>query len=94
MHSTTIEPVLDLEQVIRRIQEISSLPQVATRVMQVANDHNAGAGELKQVLEFDPALCTRVLRCVNSSAYATRARSPISSRPLPTWGSVRSATWR
>jgi HD-like signal output (HDOD) protein len=68
------EQAVDFLQVVRKIQEVSSLPQVATRVMQVANDRNAGAGQLKEVLECDPALCTRVLRCVNSSAYATRAK--------------------
>jgi HD-like signal output (HDOD) protein len=65
---------LTVQQVIRRIQEVSSLPQVAMRVMQVVNDPSAGAGELKKVMECDPALCIRVLRCVNSSAYATRVK--------------------
>jgi HD-like signal output (HDOD) protein len=74
VQSATIEPVADLQHVIHQIQEVSSLPRVATRVIQVANDLNAGAGELKEVLECDPALCTRVLRCVNSSAYSTRAK--------------------
>jgi HD-like signal output (HDOD) protein len=68
------EPALNFHQVIRRIEEISSLPQVAMRVMQVANQTTAGAGDLKGVLEHDPALCARVLRCVNSSAYATRVK--------------------
>jgi HD-like signal output (HDOD) protein len=70
----TTAPVPPFDQVTRRIHEISTLPQVAMRVMQVANKPNAGAGELKEVMEYDPALCTRVLRCVNSSAYATRVR--------------------
>ena len=69
-----LEPALPFDQMIRRIQEISSLPQVAMRVIQVANDANTGASELKEVMEYDPALCARVLRCVNSSAYATRVK--------------------
>ncbi len=68
------EPLPTLDQVARRINEISTLPQVAMRVMQVANDQKAGAGELKEVMEYDPSLCARVLRCVNSSAYATRVK--------------------
>ncbi len=63
-----------LEQVVRRIDEISTLPQVAFRVMEVANDPESGAADLKDVMEGDAALSARVLRCVNSSAYATRTR--------------------
>ncbi len=63
-----------LEQVVRRIDEISTLPQVAFRVMEVANDPDSGAADLKDVMEGDAALSARVLRCVNSSAYATRTR--------------------
>ncbi len=44
------------------------------RVMEVANDPNAGAKEMKQAMEADVALSARVLRCVNSSAYAMRTR--------------------
>ena len=63
-----------LEQVAGRIDEISTLPQVAFRVMEVANDPNSGAADLKEVMEGDAALSARVLRCVNSSAYATRTK--------------------
>ena len=63
----------DLETVIRRIDEISTLPNIALRVMEVANDPDSGAAEVKEVMERDAALSARILRCVNSSAYATRA---------------------
>ncbi|MCL6502087.1 MAG: HDOD domain-containing protein [Pirellulales bacterium] len=63
-----------LEQVAARIEEISSLPDVAARVLEVVNDPKCGAAELKTVLESDPSLAARVLRCANSSAYALRTR--------------------
>ena len=63
-----------LSEVSRRIQGISSLPHIATRVIEVANNPNAGAKELKEVMEIDVDLSTRVLRCVNSSAYALRTK--------------------
>ena len=63
-----------LEQALRRVDEISTLPQVALRVMEVANDPDSGAADLKDVMEHDAALSARVLRCVNSSAYATRTK--------------------
>jgi putative nucleotidyltransferase with HDIG domain len=63
-----------MEKILRRIDEISTLPQVALKVMEVANDPDSGAADLKAVLESDAALSARVLRCVNSSAYAVRTR--------------------
>jgi len=61
-----------LDEVVRRASEIATLPQVALHIIDVVNDPNSGAGDLKEVLEGDAALSSRVLRCVNSSAYATR----------------------
>lgn len=63
-----------LANLTRQIQEVSTLPHVALRLIEVANDPNAGAGEMKQILEADVALSARVLRCVNSSAYAIRTK--------------------
>ncbi len=65
---------MTLDQAAHRIDEISTLPQVALRVMEVANDPDSGAADLKDVMEGDAALSARVLRCVNSSAYATRTK--------------------
>ena len=64
---------LSLDAVVGRINEISTLPVVATRVLEVANDPDSGAADLKEVLEIDAALSARILRCVNSSAYSTRS---------------------
>jgi len=61
-----------LDKVVRRIDEISTLPHIALRVMEVANDPDSGAADLKEVIEGDPSLSARILRYVNSSAYATR----------------------
>jgi len=63
-----------LSELCREIHEVSTLPHVAMRVMEIANDPNAGAREMKQAMEADVALSTRVLRCVNSSAYAIRTK--------------------
>jgi len=63
-----------LRRVVEKIDEISTLPHVALRVMEVANDPEAGAIDLKEVMESDTALSARVLQCVNSSAYAVRSQ--------------------
>lgn len=74
-------PVLDtarkgptLAQVVRRVHDIATLPHVALRVMEIANDPNSGATDLKAAMENDPALSARVLKCVNSSAYGIRGQ--------------------
>jgi HD-like signal output (HDOD) protein len=63
-----------LETVAASITEISTLPDVALRVMQVASDPSTDATDLRQVVESDPSLCVRVLRCVNSASFALRTR--------------------
>ncbi len=66
-------PPKSIQAVLDRITEVSTLPQVALRVMEVARDPDAGAADLKTVLEGDPALCSRALRSINSAAYSLRS---------------------
>ena len=65
---------LSLDTVVRQIDEISSLPHIAVRVLSVANDPNSGAADLRDLLETDASLSARVLRVVNSSSYALRTK--------------------
>lgn len=67
-------PAATLDRVVRRVQEISTLPTIALKIVEIANDPDSGAAEMKAVLESDAPLAARVLRCVNSSAYAVRTR--------------------
>jgi putative nucleotidyltransferase with HDIG domain len=61
-----------LKEVVARITEISSLPDIAVRVMEVASDEQSSVMDMKAVIETDPALSARVLRCVNSAAFGLR----------------------
>lgn len=61
-----------LNRLYHRIGELSSLPDVATRVVEVAQDSTSSAHDLLEIVENDPALATRVLRTVNSSRYGLR----------------------
>lgn len=67
-------PVATLEGITRRVNGISTLPTVALKIVEVANDPDSGAAEMKAVMESDAAFASRVLRSVNSSAYAVRTR--------------------
>jgi putative nucleotidyltransferase with HDIG domain len=64
-----------LQQVLRRIDEISTLPHIAMRIIEVANDNDAGPADLRKVLEVDASLSARVLRYANSSAFALRSKT-------------------
>jgi HD-like signal output (HDOD) protein len=71
METGTVSAPLEhipIDKVVKKITEISSLPHVAMKIMQVAGDPEAGAGDLKALVEGDPSLCTRMLRSVNSAA--------------------------
>jgi HD-like signal output (HDOD) protein len=59
-----------LQRLFRRISEVSSLPAVASRIVQLANDPNTGADDLLGAIRGDPALAMRIMRTVNSSYYA------------------------
>ena len=46
-------PKLSLGGVVEGIEEVSTLPQIALRVMEVANDPDSAASDLKEVMEGD-----------------------------------------
>jgi len=72
MQMCTTECEGSLDQVLRKVDGVATLPHVALRVTEVANDPEAGAYELKRVMESDIALSTSVLRYANSSLFPTR----------------------
>ncbi len=63
-----------VEAVARRIEQISTIPVIAFQVMEIAGDPESGAADLNRAMESDASLSARVLRCVNSSAYAVRQK--------------------
>lgn len=63
-------PEVLVERLFKRISEVSSLPAVAVRIIEVANDSTTGAEDLHEVVQFDAALAMRIMRTVNSSYYS------------------------
>jgi len=59
-----------VERLFKRIGEVSSLPAVAIRIIEVANNPATGAEDLLEAVRFDTALATRIMRTVNSSYYS------------------------
>jgi HD-like signal output (HDOD) protein len=52
-----------------RISEVSSIPEVAIQIVQLADDPLTGAEDLFEAIGQDPALAMRIMRTVNSSYY-------------------------
>ena len=71
--STTDEARPEFDQVVRRVQDISTLPHVAIQVMEVTNDPGAGAVDLKDPMESDAALSAK--GSTFSVTIAARCRS-------------------
>ncbi len=63
-----------LVKLFSRVGEMSSLPTVAVRIIQVADDEQASVDELLSAIEGDPAMVVRILRIVNSGFYGLRTR--------------------
>ncbi len=56
-----------LDNLVRQAGSLYSLPRVAMQVLELTNRPNVDARQLKQCLENDPALTSKILRVVNSS---------------------------
>jgi HD-like signal output (HDOD) protein len=54
---------------IREIGHIATLPEVTLKIIQIVEDPKSTAQDLHKVVGHDPALCSRILKVVNSSFY-------------------------
>lgn len=58
-----------LDQLVAKAGHLYSLPAVAMRVLQLTEDPKVDTRDLKECIENDPALTTKILRVVNSSLF-------------------------
>lgn len=63
---------MDAKTLVADITDLASLPGVCLRVMELADDPKASAGDLAEVIAHDPGLAARLLKLVNSAYYALR----------------------
>ncbi|HPM23676.1 MAG TPA: HDOD domain-containing protein [Phycisphaerae bacterium] len=54
---------------LNRVTELSSLPEITTRIVQVVEDPRSTARQIHEVVQSDPALATKILKIVNSAFY-------------------------
>jgi len=60
---------LKLDQLISDKLELSSLPDIYTRISNLLNDEASTHEQITEVIKSDPALSVRILKVVNSSFY-------------------------
>ena len=58
-----------IAELVRNIDSVITLPEVAARIIQTINDPNSTAGDLQKIITHDPALVSLILQRVNSSFY-------------------------
>ena len=54
---------------IGEISHIATLPEVTLKIIKLVEDPNSTAQDLNKLISNDPALCSRILKVVNSAFY-------------------------
>ena len=84
------DPAHQLDRLVARARQLYTLPSVAMKVLELTNNPQVDTHALKECIENDPALTTRVLRVVNSSLFGlsrevsdlNQALALLGSKPL------------
>jgi len=58
-----------VDEAIRSISHIATLPEITVKIIEIVEDATSTANDLISVISNDPALCSRILKVVNSSFY-------------------------
>src|SRR5437868_11848424 len=58
-----------LQDIIKKVTTIATLPEVTAKIIQTVEDPKSTAASLHQIVAHDPALVTRILKVVNSAFY-------------------------
>lgn len=61
--------MLTAKEVVKKFSDVKTLPHVAIRVTQLANDENSTMQDFEEIIKLDPILITRLLRLVNSPYF-------------------------
>lgn len=67
--ATAADPQAAVQQIIKKVGHIATLPEVTARIVSTVEDPNSSASELHRIVAHDPALVTRILKVVNSAFY-------------------------
>lgn len=67
--ATYSEPSALVQERVKKIGSIATLPEVTARIVQTVEDPRSNAATLHKIISHDPALVTRILKVVNSAFY-------------------------
>jgi putative nucleotidyltransferase with HDIG domain len=80
---------VSLDEIIKDIDNLVSLPSVGARVNKMVEDPSATAADIGKVISQDPALTARLLRVANSAFYGLSSQVNTVSRAVAVIGSKR-----
>ncbi|MCA9284011.1 MAG: HDOD domain-containing protein [Phycisphaerales bacterium] len=55
--------------VVKNISHIATLPEITLKIIELVEDPSSTAQDLHNIIANDPALCSRILKVVNSAFY-------------------------
>jgi HD-like signal output (HDOD) protein len=58
-----------IDSAIKSISHIATLPEITLKIIELVEDPSSTAQDLHNVIANDPALCSRILKVVNSAFY-------------------------
>ncbi len=58
-----------IEAAIREVSHIATLPEITVKIIELVENPTSTAQDLHNIISNDPALCSRILKVVNSSFY-------------------------
>jgi len=67
--TTAKEKVIDLSQLVAKIETMLAVPHILARVLKISEDQASGAKELAQAVQSDSATAAVVLKRVNTAFY-------------------------
>src|SRR3954463_10556662 len=67
--ATAIDPKEFVQQAIKKVTSIATLPEVTAKIISTVEDPKSTAAALHKIVSHDPALVTRIMKVVNSAFY-------------------------
>ena len=61
--------MMTAKEIVKKFSDVKTLPHVALKVAQLANDENSTMHDFEEIIKLDPVLVTRLLRLVNSPYF-------------------------
>lgn len=59
----------DIKLIIKKIKELEPIPQVAHKIMSIAKDPDSGMSDLSEIIAYDAAVTSNLLKVVNSAYF-------------------------